>query len=571
MAEVSYLGRLSRWWRGIAVSSVVLVGLVGSLGFGAGRADAATYVRISGAGSTWVANALQQWTRDVQQFGMTIDFASTGSSDGRKQFKFGSVDFAASEIPYGAQDGAIVDPPPDRGFAYLPDVAGGTTFMYNLKIGATRVTNLRLSGPVIAGIFTGKITRWNDAAIARDNPGLALPAIKIVPVVRSDGSGTTAQFSRWMVATQGGAWRAYCARVHRSPCTQTSVYPIVPNSGFVAQSGSLGVAGYVAQPQAVGAITYVEYSYAINAGFPIAKVLNQAGYYTEPTPGHVSVSLLKAKIDTVHKDKARYLTQDLSQVYINRDPRTYPLSSYSYLIVPTTTQPPFTATKGTTLAAFGAYILCVGQSKASAIGYSPLPQNLVKAGFDQLRRIPNAKLPAFRPASCHNPTFSTNGTNTLARTDAFPPACDKKGTVQCTTGTGGAKQSTPGNSGQGGGSSGSGGAASGSGNGGGAAGSGATTSAARAPTSSRAAQPVVCDPDSGACGQGPAAQDTNQTVLGRPVSTSASLGDGLRVTLMALAAALLLGLALAPPLIAQAGRRRRARQVPAPPAEWGPR
>src|SRR5262249_25904382 len=161
----------------------------------------------------------------------------------------------------------------------MPDTAGGTVFMYNLKIGAARVTNLRLSGPVIAGIFTGTITKWNDPAIAADNPGLKLPALDVVPVVRSDGSGSTAQFTQGMLATQGSAWNAYCEKVGRSPCTQTSAYPLLPGSRMVGQAGDLGVAGYVGQAGAVGTIGYVEYSYTIQSGFPAAKVLNSAGYY----------------------------------------------------------------------------------------------------------------------------------------------------------------------------------------------------------------------------------------------------------------------------------------------------
>src|SRR5262249_24341926 len=154
---------------------------------------------------------------------------------------------------------------------------------------------LRLSGENIARIFTGVLTRWNDPAIAADNPGLRLPAIKIVPVVRSDGSGSTAQFTQWMIATQGRYWTDYCRKVGRDPCTQTAAYPVLSGSGMVGQSRDLGVSGYVAQASAVGAIGYVEYSYAIQAGFPVAKVLNVAGYYTEPTAGHVAVSLLRAK------------------------------------------------------------------------------------------------------------------------------------------------------------------------------------------------------------------------------------------------------------------------------------
>src|SRR5579862_4721378 len=250
-------------------------------------AAAASYVPISGAGSTWSYNAIHEWITDVAQFGMTVNYADVGSSTGRSEFAQGTVDWGASEIPYGVQDGNNYDPPPNRGYAYMPDTAGGTTFMYNLTIGNQRVTNLRLSGATIAGIFTNKITMWNDPAIAADNPGLTLPAIRIIPVVRSDGSGATAEFTQWMIATEGSDWTAYCAAVGRNPCTQTSAYPLQPGTAMVGQPGDLGVAGYVSQAQADGAIGYVEYSYALETGFPVAKVLNAAGYYTQPTTGNV--------------------------------------------------------------------------------------------------------------------------------------------------------------------------------------------------------------------------------------------------------------------------------------------
>ena len=362
---------------------------------------------------------------------MTVNYVGSGSTTGRNQFKDGIVDWAASDIPYGVQDGTNFDPPPTRGFAYMPDTAGGTTFLYNLTIGGRRVPNLRLSGPVIAGIFTDTITTWNDPRIAADNPGLALPGTPIVPVVRSDGNGSTAQLTQWMAATQGSAWTAYCQQVGRTPCTPTSAYPLLPGSRMVAQAGDLGVAGYVAQSSAIGTIGYVPYSYALQTGFPVAKMLNAAGYYTQPTAGHVAVSLLKAQINGDKTNPNTYLTEDLSQVYTNPDPRTYPLSSYTYMIVPTALEDGMTTAKGTTLGDFGKYLLCQGQNQVDALGYSALPINLVQAGFDQLSRIPGANVGNLNIQTCNNPTFSTDGTNTLVNTDPFPETCDKQGTTQC--------------------------------------------------------------------------------------------------------------------------------------------
>jgi phosphate transport system substrate-binding protein len=407
------------------VSLTLGVFLAGAMAFsGATAAHAETYDPITGTGSTWSQNALDQWRKNVaSNYGMTVNYSGTGSSAGRRDYIGGTVDYAVSEIPFQTQpeDGSPPEKPP-RGYAYMPIVAGGTSFMYNLKIGGKLVTNLRLSGDTITKIFSGAIGNWNDAAIAADNPGLAMPDKGITPVVRSDGSGSTAQFTLWMSKQYPSLWTT----------RMTSIFPAL--DGSKAQSGSSGVAGYVSQDYGEGSITYVEYSYALESGFPVAKILNAAGYYVEPSANSVAVALLKAQI-------APDLTQILDGVYNNPDPRTYALSSYSYMIVPTELGGVFTAGKGKTLSTFGKYMLCEGQQQAADLGYSPLPMNLVIAGFAQVARIPGTAVPAFDPTSCNNPTFKPGDspdTNQLALTAAPPAECDKKGPNQCTTGTGGA-------------------------------------------------------------------------------------------------------------------------------------
>lgn len=196
---------------------------------------------------------------------------------------------------------------------------------------------------------------------------------------------------------------------------------------MIGQPGDPGVATYVAQTSSNGAIGYVPYSWALQEAFPVAKVLNAAGYYTAPSAGNVGVSLLDAQFNADG-------TADLSPVYADTDPRTYELSSYSYIIVPTDPSDGMTTDKGYTLGTFGQYALCQGQQQVAALGYAPLPVNLVEDGFAQLAKIPGASVPATTPAilaSCNNPTFSPDGTNLLASTDPMPPACDQQGATQC--------------------------------------------------------------------------------------------------------------------------------------------
>jgi len=505
------------------------------------------YVPISGAGSTWSQNALDQWRRNVTQYGMQVNYQGTGSSDGRNQFRNNTVDFAVSEIPYGLTDGGVKDQPPSRKFAYMPIVAGGTSFMYNLNIGGKRVTNLRLSGENLARIFTGDAKTWNDPAIKKDNPGLALPSRRIVPVVRSDGSGTTAQLTTWLSKRYASRWNNYCGKAGRpTPCGVTSSFPVVSGSGFTAQSGSLGVSGYVSQGQNDGTITYVEYSYALNTGFPVVKMLNKKGYYVEPTAKNVAVGLLAAKINNT-PSSPNYLTQILDGVYDNPDARAYPLSSYSYMVVPTETTSSFNTAKGKTLGAFAYYFLCEGQQQAPVLGYSPLPINLVKAGIEQVKKIPGVNVQAVDISKCRNPTFSSTGKNLLAESAPYPPDCDKAGPTQCTTGTGGNKAPTAPSGGGGGGNGGP----------GSTGGPGDTPTPGAGGTAPPGGGGVVgvIDPDTGQVIPD-GTQAGGDAIAATPQNLSANYSTGKQTALMTIAGVVLLLVVMLPPLVAALLRRR---------------
>jgi ABC-type phosphate transport system substrate-binding protein len=562
---------MARRTPGFAVGAVLLVVAATLPVLAPGAGAAGGYVPISGSGSTWSLNALDQWRRNVAGlYGISINFSPNGSTNGRSDFRNGQADYAVSEIPYGLTDGGVLDQPPGRAFGYMPVVAGGTSFMYNLKIGTKRVTNLRLSGSTIARIFTQQITTWSDPAVAADNPGLVLPQRPIVPVVYSNGSGTTAQLTTWMASQYPAIWDDYCHRNGRNltRCGFTSFYPLGP--GMEAKAQSQGVSGFVAQDSSEGAITYVEYSYARNAGFPVAKVLNKANYYVESTAGSVAVALLKAQI---HHD----LTQDLSQVYVDTDPRTYPLSSYSYMIIPkdTSSASRFNTEKGRTLSEFAAYFLCEGQQQADILGYSPLPINLVQAGVDQINQIPGSttRLDRNNLARCNNPTVSPDGGNKVAKDAPQPSECDRLGaSQQCATPTGGAKTSTPtkgvtdsGGNNSGGNNSGgtNGGNNSGGTNGGSTAGGTNTdgTDSGGTDTTTAAIDPAtgapLIDPDTGQVIGGTALTNGSGTSSVSAVPVSVDAADNRRQMLLAiLTIVVLLGLALGPPLLAYRVRSR---------------
>jgi phosphate transport system substrate-binding protein len=406
-----------------------------------GTASAAVYAQIEGTGSTWSDLIVQQWIADVNSNGMQVVYTGGGSSKGRKDFSLKSTDFAISEIPYqGTDEQGNADNSAGREYAYLPIVAGGTAFTYQLKVGNTMVRNLRLSGETLTRIFTNQITSWDDPAITKDNNGRSFPKLPITPVVRSDGSGTTAQFTTWMDKQHGAAWRKFFGK-----SGLTSYYP--RKGRAVSQAGSDQVMNYIASSAGNGTIGYVEYAYPLDKDYPVVKVENAAGYFVEPTEYNTAVALTRAKINQ-DKSSQLYLTQILDGVYANKDPRAYPISSYSYMIIPTgKTDTRMTTAKRQTVADFMFYSLCAGQSKAGPYGYSPLPLNLVKAGFQQLAKLkvadPKVEVTNRDVKACNNPTFDGKNLNKnlLAEKAPQPEACDKVGAGPCgtETGQGGAK------------------------------------------------------------------------------------------------------------------------------------
>lgn len=425
--------------RGPLLSALLTVVLVVGATLAAGPAAiSAQYTRISGNGSSWAGNAVSDWQANIKAQGVTVDYTPDGSSSGRKNFAIGLSDYAVSEIPY---KGDTSDPQdnnfPNFTYGMMPAVAGGTSFMYNLKVNGQRYTQLKLTQQALAKIFSGQVTQWNDPIIAATNPNVNLPNQRITVVVRSDGSGATAQFTLWMLRQFPKDWAALCAKTGCNANAATSYFPYQGLSNFTAQSQSNGVTTYTANTQYT--INYDEYSYALGVNFPVAQVQNAAGFYTVPTDTAVAVALTQAKINT-DQSSANYLSQDLSNVYGYKDPRTYPISAYSYFIIPTQTHGNFNEAKGATLGYFTSYSLCQGQQSMGALGYSPLPMNLVLAALDQVLKIPgvdsdtktlisNTKSGVSSGSAnpCNNPTFKPGDSpshNVLIDSAPFPDGCD---------------------------------------------------------------------------------------------------------------------------------------------------
>jgi ABC-type phosphate transport system substrate-binding protein len=401
----------------------------------AGAAYAGSYATLSGSGSSWASVALDQWAQDLEPEGLTVNFNPDGSASGRGDYMQGSqVDFAASDPPFrngndelagtGAED-------PSYGYSYVPDVGGGTAFMYHITVGGKLITNLRLSGETLMKIFTGQITNWDNAEITKDY-GAQLPNEPITVVVRSDGSGATYFLTRWMSKVFPTQWDAFCNQVHpgiKQPCPQTEFYPSsLPN--FKAENGSNNVSTYITSSYGEGAIGYDEYAYALNAHWPVVAMENPAGYYVLPSASNVAVALTQAQINE-DASSQNFLQQDLDDVYTYTDPRSYPLSSYSYLIVPNgkSVPPIFNDAVGKSLSTYINFYLCQGQTQAGQLGYSPLPINLVKGAFLQVNKIPGTigSPSEGNYSHCDNPTFNAQGQDVLLNTAPYPNKCQKVG------------------------------------------------------------------------------------------------------------------------------------------------
>jgi ABC-type phosphate transport system substrate-binding protein len=368
------------------------------------RGSAAHYVAIDGSGTSWPSVAIDQWAANLRPAGIVINFNPDGSATGRADYMANKDDLTASDQPFRSgvdKLGGTGPEHPAQGYSYIPDVAGATAFVYHIDVGGHLITHLRLSASTLMGIFTGQITNWDSPQITRDN-GHQLPNMRITPVIHAEGDGGTYFFTNWMAHVFPSQWNAFCDRVHpgiKPPCGPTEFYPQFGNAK--AENGSNNVMVYLGSTPGNGAIGYVNYAYAFNAHDPVAQVRNPAGRYVLPTAANITTALTQAIINTDPHSR-NFLQQDLTRLYTYTNPHSYPLASYSYLIVPragTTLPTHFTKAKGHTLRAFVSYALCQGQRHLAPLGYAPLPPALVRGGLRQAAHIPG-RGPIPTPAQC---------------------------------------------------------------------------------------------------------------------------------------------------------------------------
>jgi phosphate transport system substrate-binding protein len=306
---------------------------------------------LNGAGSTLIAPLESQWANSWgPSTGNTVNYGAVGSGTGLKDIASGVVDFGASDAPLSASTTAC------NGCVQIPWGLTATALGFHLN----GVQNVNLSGPVIAQIFLGQITSWNDARIARLNKGTSLPATAIVPVHRSDSSGDTYAFTDFL-SRVSGAWKS-------SVGTGTSVGFPTTNAG----KGNSGIAGVVTSTN--GAIGYISASYLISQGIPAARVQNAAGKFVKPNLNNIS-----AAASTVHSVPG---SNELHIVYpTKRAKLAYPISTFTYVIVK------HGEAQIGLLKSFITYALTTGQRFGPALDFARIPSVVLNAAKSTLASL----------------------------------------------------------------------------------------------------------------------------------------------------------------------------------------
>jgi phosphate transport system substrate-binding protein len=285
---------------------------------------------------------------------ITVNYAGVGSGTGRADFYKNTVLFAGSDSPIPSKEASEV--PAGKTVLYFPVQVGPIAMAYNLQ----GVTGLKLDATTLAGIFQGQIKTWNDPAIKALNPGLNLPSTAITLVVRSDSSGTTANFSQYLVDAAGSSWKL-----------GTSSIVSFPSTARAGDSGG-GVAAIV--KSTAGAIGYVDYSTASASGLSAASVKNSAGDYVAPSAAGAAA----AATHVTPKADLTFLTVD------EPGATSYPITYQSWDLV-YATQP--NATDVALLQAYLGYLLGPGQQLLGTLNLAPLPASIDAAATAQLSKI----------------------------------------------------------------------------------------------------------------------------------------------------------------------------------------
>lgn len=319
---------------------------------------------ISAGGSTFVNPIMQVWASAYHnltassQNPVSINYQPIGSSAGQQGLFTGTLDFAGSDAPVSASQ--LAQYSSKGNLLQIPEALGGVAIFYNIP-GIS--VSLNLTGDIIAKIYEQKITKWNDQAIVQLNPSVTLPNQTIIPVHRSDGSGTTYALTSYL-ATQDPTWVSTIG-------VGTSVnWP----TNELAGKGSSGVAGLVIQNKY--SIGYADSYYAFNNHLLAANIRNSAGKFVQPTV---------ASFVAAASQFADVLSKNITASIVNAPGQdSYPIATFTYLLVWQNQNDP---NKGWAIANFFKWVVTDGQSYSEKLYFAPLPQNVVSIDIQLISSI----------------------------------------------------------------------------------------------------------------------------------------------------------------------------------------
>jgi phosphate transport system substrate-binding protein len=323
------------------VAIALAVAVVGTASVATASASAAG---LTGAGSTLVAPLMANWINGFEiKEGIPVKYSAVGSGTGISQITARTVDFGASDAPLTAEQAAKCN-----GCVQIPWALSATGIGFNVP----GVKKLNLTGKILAGIYFGTITKWNDPKIAKVNPKTKLPSTTITPVFRSDGSGDTYAFTNYL-SKVSPAWKNEIGYA-------TSV-------GFKAGVGAKGNAGITSTvTKTPGAIGYISASYLIAAGLGAAAIENKAGNFEVPNLKNIEEAASQVK--SVPPSNELNITNTPAKA---KD--AYPISTFTYVIVP------HDASQKGFIQQFINYAITKGQAYGAALDFAPLPKVVLNA------------------------------------------------------------------------------------------------------------------------------------------------------------------------------------------------
>jgi phosphate transport system substrate-binding protein len=317
-------------------------------------------MKLNGAGATFPYVIYSKWF-DVysKQSGVEFNYQSIGSGGGIKQVTEGTVDFGASDAALNESQMAAIKDKQNSEILHIPTVMGAVVVTYNFPAAGK---DLKLTPDVLAKIFLGQITKWNDKEITSINPGKNLPDELIIVVHRSDGSGTSSIFTY------------YLNKVSKTWSLNVGMGTSVNWPVGLGGKGNEGVAGLVKQSE--GAIGYVELAYAVKNGLPYASLKNKDGYFVEPTFEAVSAAAAGSSKD---------MPEDLRVSLTNASGKdAYPISGFTWLLIYKNMRD---KSKAKEIVKFLTWAMKDGQAFAKYLYYAPLPSEVVKMCEKKIKSI----------------------------------------------------------------------------------------------------------------------------------------------------------------------------------------